>query len=33
MRFKGYRVSTASAWYRNGLTGIEALFNRAKSLW
>ncbi len=30
MRFKGYRVSTASAWYRNGLTSIEALFNRAE---
>lgn len=29
MRFKGYRVSTA-AWYRNGLTSIEALFNRAE---
>ena len=30
MRFKGYRVNTASAWYRNSLTGIEALFNRAE---
>ena len=30
MRFKGYRVSTASAWNRNGLTSIEALFNRAE---
>lgn len=28
MRFKGYRVNTASVWYRNSLTGIEALFNR-----
>lgn len=30
MRFKGYRVNTASAWYRNSLTGIEALFNRTE---
>lgn len=30
MRFKGYRVNTASAWYRNSLTGIEAFFNRAE---
>ena len=30
MRFKGYQVNTASAWYRNSLTGIEALFNRAE---
>lgn len=30
MRFKSYRVNTASAWYRNSLTGIEALFNRTE---
>ena len=28
--FRGYKVSVASAWCKNNLTGIEVLFNDAK---
>lgn len=30
IKLKCYRVSIASAWYKNSLTGIEAIFNRAE---
>lgn len=30
LRFKGYKVSVESVWWKTGLTGIEVLFNRVE---
>lgn len=30
LRFKGYKVSVESIWWKTGLTGIEVLFNRVE---